>query len=296
MLKDKVQKGILGAIYAVIIIALVIFIGSTTGQVLYALENPIQPSVSTEPTYYIPNLDNTSPTTDSAPPYYPDILPNRYGVDHFEYDGNYLTCNAGESMLGIDVSSYQGNINWKKVKDAGVEFAIIRVAGRGYGTETGNLYEDEYAQINYEGAKAAGLKVGAYIFSQAITVAEALEEASYILERIAHWELDMPVVFDWECENESYRTYGLDPRVLTDCCLAFCRMVEESGYEAMIYFSADVHNKQFFIEELTNYGFWLAYYTDKMSYPYHFDMWQYTKTGSVPGITGYVDINLYLPY
>lgn len=263
------------------------------GIVIAALgsEPPVtQPT--TAPTE-ITTLPTTEPT-EPPPPSLPDIPMNRYMETDFGYEGDYLTCLAGESVLGIDVSSYQGKINWEKVRQAGVEFVMIRVAGRGYGS-SGVLYSDDLAQANYEGARAAGLKVGAYFFSQALTVEEATEEADYILQLTEGWEMDMPIVFDWECEGENYRTYGLDPRTLTDCTQAFCRRIEAAGRSAMIYFNPNAHNKQFYIEELTGYGFWLAMYSDQMTYPYHVDMWQYTKTGRVPGIDGDVDINLYLP-
>lgn len=212
----------------------------------------------------------------------------------FGYEGDYLTCLTAESVLGIDVSRYQGEINWQKVKDAGVEFVMIRAAFRGYGN--GLLYEDPMAKANYEGAKAAGLKVGAYLFSQAISVEEAREEAQYLLELTQNWELDMPLVYDWECLADDYRTVGIDARMLTDCTIAFCDTVAQAGREPMIYFNPNQSRKQMYLAELTDYDFWLAMYTDQMDYPYKVDMWQYTNEGSVPGIQGNVDINLYFPY
>lgn len=213
----------------------------------------------------------------------------------FAYDGDYLTCTTQKSVLGIDVSKYQGDIDWEKVKQAGVEFVIIRVGGRGYGS-SGVLYSDPKAQKNYAGAKAAGLKVGGYFFSQAITVAEAVEEANYTLELTKDWELDMPLVYDWECLADDYRTVGVSRRMLTDCTKAFCDTVEAAGHSPMVYFNPSQSQKEMHLEELVDYGFWLAMYSDKMNYPYKVDMWQYTNKGSVPGIAGNVDINLFFPY
>ena len=213
----------------------------------------------------------------------------------FAYDGDYLTCTTQKSVLGIDVSKYQGDIDWEKVKQAGVEFVIIRVGGRGYGS-SGVLYSDPKAQKNYEGAKAAGLKVGGYFFSQAITVAEAVEEANYTLELTKDWALDMPLVYDWECLADDYRTVGVSRRMLTDCTKAFCDTVEAAGHSPMVYFNPSQSRKEMHLEELVDYGFWLAMYSDKMDYPYKVDMWQYTNKGSVPGISGNVDINLFFPY
>ena len=220
---------------------------------------------------------------------------NPYGEEDFGYDGDYLTCLAGESILGVDVSQFQGQIDWQKVASAGVKFAMIRVGGRGYGA-AGGLYGDDLARANYEGARAAGLKVGVYFFSQAVNREEAREEADFVLEKIAGWQLDMPVVFDWEYMGETARTANVDKRTLTDCALAFCQGVESSGREAMCYFNPDHAENYLYLEELTDYRFWLAMYTDRMTYPYQIDMWQYTREGTVPGITGLVDINLYFPY
>lgn len=212
----------------------------------------------------------------------------------FAYEGDYLTCLTGESLLGIDVSRYQGEIDWEQVKAAGIKFVMIRLGYRGYGG--GQLKEDAFAQVNYQGAKAAGLKVGAYFFSQAITREEAVEEAEYAMEIARGWELDMPLVYDWECLADDYRTVGVDARQLTDYTKAFCDTVESAGYDAMIYFNSNQSRKEMHLEELTGYDFWLALYSDRMEYPYKVDMWQYTNQGSVPGISGNVDINLYFPY
>ena len=212
----------------------------------------------------------------------------------FGYEGDYLTCLSAPSMLGIDVSRYQGTIDWQKVKAAGVEFVILRAGGRGYGT-SGQLYEDSMAQEYYRGAKAAGLKVGAYIFSQAISEEEAREEAQYLLDITRDWQLDMPLVFDWECLAEDYRTMGVDARALTDYTIAFCETVKAAGKEPMIYYNPTQSYKQMYLEELTDYGFWLAMYAQELEYPYKVDLWQYTNQGSVPGISGNVDINLYFP-
>lgn len=212
----------------------------------------------------------------------------------FVYEGDYLTCTAAPAVLGVDVSQHQGEIDWQAVKDAGMEFVIIRVGGRGYGAG-GILYTDDLAQSYYEGAKAAGLQVGAYFFSQAISTAEAVEEAELTLQQIAGWELDFPVVYDWERQEGTARTANTDPRTVTDCMKAFCRVIEEAGYRPMVYFNPDHSDSLFYIEEVTEYDFWLAFYTEWNTYPYKVDMWQYTHTGTVPGITGNADINLYFP-
>lgn len=212
----------------------------------------------------------------------------------FGYKDGYLTCLSAESVLGIDVSTHQKDIDWAQVKAAGVEFAMIRIGYRG--SEQGLLFEDEWAQRNYEGAKAAGLKVGGYFFSQSISPEEAVEEAGFAMDIISGWELDMPLVYDWEYISAESRTANVDARLLTDCTKAFCDTVRAAGYKPMVYFNPTQSRKQMLLEELTDYGFWLAMYSEEMTYEYKVDMWQYTCEGTVPGIRGNVDINLYFPY
>ena len=232
-------------------------------------------------------------TEPPAPTYAPPD-PNPYGPEDFAEVDGYLACVTGPYSMGVDVSEYRGTIDWEKAKNAGVEFAIIRVGGRGWGQE-GRLYADSKAQEYYEGAKNAGLQVGAYFFSQAVSVAEAMEEAQFTLSLMEGWELDLPVVFDWEYVNSSARTADVKARTLTDCTLAFCDVIEDAGMEAMVYFNPSQGRDLLYLEELTIYPFWLAMYEAPMNYPYEVEYWQYTETGSVPGIYGKADINLRLP-
>ena len=145
----------------------------------------------------------------------------------FRMEGDYLTYDDGtvQGHLGVDVSQFQGEIDWEQAADAGVEFAIVRVGGRGY-TE-GKLYEDTYFDRNVQGALDAGLAVGAYFFSQAITVEEALEEARFVLERVRDYDLTMPVVFDWEMVSDSSaRTNAIDSDTMNEVALAFCGAIQ----------------------------------------------------------------------
>lgn len=153
---------------------------------------------------------------------------------------------------------------------------------------------DEMANNHYSGAKEAGLMVGAYFFSQAVSVEEAREEALYALELTEDWELDLPIVYDWEYISEDARTAEVDADTLTACAVAFCQEISDVGRKTMIYVSPWFGNLH--LDQLTEYPQWLALYKDVMDYKYHFDMWQYTSTGSVPGVTGDVDINIFFPY
>lgn len=229
-----------------------------------------QPTVPTEPTYTLP----VSP----------------YGPGDFLSAGGYLSCTAGETVMGIDVSSHQGQIDWRQAAAAGVKFAFVRLGYRGY--DSGTLHMDEIAQSNLNGARRAGVLIGAYFFSQAVTVAEAEEEARYAVELLDRLSLDLPLVYDWEYVSDTARTAGVDRRLLTDCTLAFCRVAAEAGYEPMIYFNSSQIMDLLYGEELDQYPWWLAKYDMDMEFPCRVDMWQYTNQGRIPGITGSVDINL----
>ena len=212
----------------------------------------------------------------------------------FRMEGDYLTYDDGtvQGHLGVDVSQFQGEIDWEQAADAGVEFAIVRVGGRGY-TE-GKLYEDTYFDRNVQGALDAGLAVGAYFFSQAITVEEALEEARFVLERVRDYDLTMPVVFDWEMVSDSSaRTNAIDSDTMNEVALAFCGAIQEAGYESMIYFNSYQGYVKYDLSKLLDHSFWFAQYQAQPSFYYDFQMWQYSSKGSVPGIQGEVDMNLY---
>ena len=222
-----------------------------------------------------------------------DLELNPYGPDDFDFRGRYLECSAGPCAIGVDVSYWQGDINWPLVKAAGMEFAMIRFGWRG-NTE-GNIGEDSAAAANYRGAKDAGLQVGGYFFSQAVNAEEAVEEAQFVLELIKDWKMDLPIVFDWE-DAGGTRPIGMDPRTLTDCAKAFCETIEAAGYEAMVYTNWNQAFYDLYLEELTEYDLWLAMYEADMEFPYKIDMWQYSCTGSVPGIEGDVDLNILFKY
>ena len=236
----------------------------------------------------------TVPETEPAEPTEPKPQPekNPYGRLDFQYEGRYLGCVKAGTMPGIDVSYYQGEIDWEQVKESGIEFAMIRLGYRGYGEE-GKLVEDKLAFQNIEGALDAGLKVGVYFFSQAITVEEAVEEAEFVLERIEKYHITMPVVYDWEYISAEARTANMDRRTLTDCYKAFCDKITEAGYTPMAYFNSYQSRQLINLYELEDYPFWLALYSDRMTFPYRIEMWQYTDSGRVPGIGGPVDINLF---
>ncbi len=248
---------------------------------------------ATEP----PGQEFLEPTESETEPIDPALLPdpNPYDRHDFQYNkNNYLVLQNVESYPGVDVSAYQGDIDWKKVKASGIEFAIIRLGYRGY--ESGKLVEDEYARKNLEEASKAGLKIGAYFFSQALNKKEADEELLFMLDILEDYYLEMPLVLDWEIPNANARSARMDARTLTDIQLHFCAKAKELGYEPMVYFNWHQSENLYHLKELEEYPFWLALYQDRMTYPWRVEMWQYTSSGKVPGIPGPVDINVYMPY
>ena len=201
------------------------------------------------------------------------------------------TGDAFEILYGVDVSEHQWGIDWAKVASSGVDFAMIRLGYRGY-TE-GGLFEDPYFRSNMEGAAANGLQLGVYMFSQAISVEEAVEEAEFVLERLEGYDVQMPVVYDWEkMEDVAARTDNLDEALLTQCALAFCQRIEEAGYQACIYFNRHLGYYGFDLSQLTDYDFWIALPGTFPDFYYRCELWQYSFSAEVPGIEGPTDMNM----
>lgn len=202
---------------------------------------------------------------------------------------------SGNATLGIDVSKWQKEIDWDKVKNDGIDFAIIRCGYRG--SVTGSLVEDPYFAQNIKGASAAGVKVGVYFFTQAVNEVEAVEEASMVVSLIRDYDLQYPVFIDTEGAGGNGRADGLDVETRTAVCEAFCATIENAGYEAGVYASRNWYNKKVEAKALERYTIWLAEYRSVPVYQGYYQMWQYTSKGSVAGISGRVDLNIsYLGY
>lgn len=224
-----------------------------------------------------------------------DVPVFAYDPKDFYLENGRMRCADRNLRLvhGIDVSVHQGIIDWKRVKADGVEFAIIRAGYRGY--TVGNLVADANFSMNIRNALDAGLEVGVYVFSQAITEDEALEEADFVLEAIRGYDVTLPVVFDWEIVNsENARTRGVSTPQLMACAKAFCRRVQRAGYDPMVYFNADWGYLNFDLSQITQYDFWLAQYKEQPEFYYNFQYWQYTSKGTVDGISGNVDLDVIL--
>ena len=202
--------------------------------------------------------------------------------------------NGITSKMGIDVSEFQGgDIDWKQVKDSGIEFVIVRIGYRAYG-ESGKLVKDDMFEQNIEGAIDAGLEVGVYFFSQAITPGEAVEEAEFVLDLIRPYKITGPVVYDTEeIKGDTARTDGNTRQEFTNYCKVFCDTVEHAGYDSMIYANMKWMAFTLDMEELTDYDFWYADYHELPQNPYDYAIWQYSETGAVPGINANVDLNIW---
>ena len=211
-------------------------------------------------------------------------------------EGEYEYIKDGKvaSHKGIDVSKYQGNVDWKKVAEDGVEYAFIRVGCRGYGS-SGTLIKDEKFHQNVKGALAQGIKVGAYFFTQAITVEEALEEAELVLKELGDYEITYPVAIDVECiENQKARQDKLTKEEHTEICKVFCEKIKEAGYIPMIYGNNETFAELIIPEELAEYDFWICETDGTMTFPYEFAVWQYSHKGTVSGIKGDTNISISL--
>ena len=290
-LRPEIVMGIL-ALLCALLVAVLLWLSWPKMQVKDdpqspALHSPVAP---TEAAAFL------EPTISETQPENPTVAPEKNPFDRndFQYNSrNYLLLQNLPSSPGVDVSAWQGEINWQKVKSAGIEFAFVRIGYRGY--ESGKLNEDEYGIANLDGAAAAGLKVGAYFFSQALSIQEVDQEIAFILELLDGRKLDLPVVLDWEIPAANARTANMDRRTLTDLQIHFIQEMKALGMEPLIYFNWYQSENLYYLDELEDAPFWLALYQDRMTFPWKVEYWQYTEKGKVPGINGPVDLNVYMP-
>lgn len=229
---------------------------------------------------------------------------NNFNLDNFTYPEENE--NTGEkegtttykidentyAKKGIDVSTFQGEIDWKKVKKSGMEYAIIRLGFRGY--ESGKIVLDSRYEKNIEGSLSAGLDTGVYFFTEALTEEEAIEEADFVIENLEGYKINMPVVIDVEesASPEKTRTKDLTKEQRTKNVIAFCDRIKEAGYDVMIYGNLKSFMLMMDFEQLEEYDKWFAYYRYPFHFPYKIKMWQYTSTENVDGIKTTADVNL----
>lgn len=208
---------------------------------------------------------------------------------HFGEDG------IRTSRTGIDVSSYQGTINWKKVANDDISFAFLRIGGQYYRKE-GGFYSDTYFEKNYTGATTNGVDIGVYFFSQAITPEEAQQEALWVINQLNGRPLDLPIVYDLEdpAADSRFHLANLNRQQVTDLALAFCETIQANGYEAAVYTNPSWIRNTLYLDQLLQYPLWLAHYTTNLlpSGSDSWTWWQYTSSGTVDGISGKTDLNV----
>lgn len=228
------------------------------------------------------------------------VLISPYLPKH-EYDFTKLVCQSelmkyyedGKqvSFVGVDISKADGYVDFNKLKKAGIDFVMLRVGARGY--SSGQLVIDEYFSDNIKRATDAKLEVGLYFFSQAITEAEAIEEALVVLQLLDGYSIKYPIAFDMEyVDNDTSRVEGISRADKTTIAKAFLDTVQFGGYEPMIYGDKQWLIKEIDLSKLTGYDVWLSQLEDVPDYPYRFSMWQYSRDASIDGISGNANLNI----
>ena len=223
------------------------------------------------------------------------VVPDDVEVEQSYYDYTDLINPPFEddryySIPFIDVSSHQGDIDFKAVKAYGIENVILRVGIRGY--EKGEIYLDRRFEEYYHQAKSAGMKIGVYFFSQAVNTDEAIEEAIFVLKNIIYKDIDLPVVYDLEyIDYAEARANGLDDEQNTANAIAFLEKIREHGYTPMLYGSMSFLEDEYLLSKILNYKIWMAQYHEYPQFDYRLDCWQYTDQGEIPGIDEHVDLN-----
>ena len=202
-----------------------------------------------------------------------------------------LQFGGTRQKAGIDVSKYQGDIDWQKVAAAGVQFVIIRTGYRG--SVTGAIVQDPYFETNIKGALAAGLEVGVYFFTQAINETEAVEEASAVVSMVSDYELKLPIYIDSEGAGGNGRADRLDKETRTLVCEAFCRTAKNAGYNSGVYASRNWLYNNLDMSRLEQFEVWDAEYVSVPQYTGYYTMWQHSSKGHVDGIEGNVDLDIY---
>lgn len=266
-------------------------------------QQPSKESPSAEP--------ETVPENDPATDGKHTLVKNRDGKEEWvlispylpkhDYDFTKLVCQSelmkyyeeGRqiSYVGADISKYEDYVDFVKLRKAGLDFVMLRVGARGYGT--GQLVLDEYFTDNIKRAGDAGLDVGVYFSSQAITAEEAVEEASMVLEALADYRITYPVAFDMGfVENDTARIENLSKAEKTEIAKTFLDTIAAEGYMTVIYGDKEWLIKEIDMSKLTAYDVWLSQLQDVPDYPYRFTMWQYTTSASVDGIAGYASLNV----
>lgn len=293
----KVKRHRKGRGTAIVLMVTMFFVGLIAGALIIhyfdqkheaeAIEN-LTPKVIDESIHvYFPKRNIT----------YGQIPRNSYNPENFTIEDGFRAYydENGEkiSHVGVDLSYHNQSVKWDELAASPVEFVMLRCGYRGY-TE-GGLVEDEKFRDYAQNAMDHGLKVGVYFFTQAISVEEAVSEADFVIKMIEDYDISYPVAFDTEYvdgDENRFNQANLSKEELTDICIAFCERIKEAGYYPMVYASENWFRRKLNVEKLTSYDFWAPQYLEENDFLYDFTMWQYTESGSAPGIDGPVDINI----
>lgn len=213
-------------------------------------------------------------------------ITNEYDDSYYQISDLISNYKTKDTMIGIDVSTWQGDIDWQKVKKAGIEFAFIRI-GYGYNDEGKNVLDNKFHN-NLKNAKEAGILVGLYFYSYAKTEKEAIDQANWIIDTLNNEKLDLPIAFDWE-DWSDFSNYKFNFLDLNKIAKAFLTTIENNNYQGMIYGSANYLNR---VWNLPKYTTWLAHYTNKTDYEKDYYVWQLANNGQVSGIYAYVDLDI----
>jgi GH25 family lysozyme M1 (1,4-beta-N-acetylmuramidase) len=221
---------------------------------------------------------------------------HNYDLERFELDDDgymrYSDENIAGSKLVIDISSHQGSIDWETLKTSQVDYVMIRLGYRGY--TAGSLALDDNYISNITSANESDIPAGVYFYTQAVSYDEGVEEANYVLQNIADYDISCPVVIDTEkMEVDDARANDITNEARTDAVVGFCETIKAAGYTPMIYANRNWYAESLDMDRLGDYELWLAQYSNIPDFPYLFKGWQYTSEGSIPGITGDVDINVW---
>ena len=226
----------------------------------------------------------------------PYLTKNTYDFTNMTETANlrkYTDNGKKISYVGVDISKHNGTVNFRSMKAAGIDFVMIRVGARGYGT--GQLSLDDNFVENIEDAIDAGLDIGVYFYSQAVTLEEATQEANFVVQNLAPYKehINYPVAFDMESvPNDKARIDGLSREDKTSISAAFLSGMQAAGYIPMLYGNKEWLIKNIDLAQLQNYDVWLSEDEDIPDYPYQYTMWQYTTTGVLNGITGDANLNI----
>ena len=285
----------------IIITLIIIVLIALTGVVVYVVNvrNSERDTTENEGNNKHDNSEETLTFVDAHGNSYqttvnPNASKNPYDKMKFVSDSGKMSYedDTYKSRLGVDVSEHQGDINWQEVKNAGIDFAFIRIGYRGYG-ESGDIKEDIKFENNFDKAKEAGIDVGVYFFSQAINEDEAREEARFVLEHLRGRVLELPVVYDPEnIRDDVARTDNVTPEQFTKNTIAFNEEVKVAGYKPMVYSNMLWEAFKFDMTKLKEYPFWYADYESRPQTPYDFTFWQYSEKASIAGIEGNMDMNI----